>query len=280
MQQSLAEIRLRNGAFIYTRRTTDKPHNSQHHTYMLNCYQLFYLVSGNVEYQVEGACYPLNPGDLIILNKKELHRPYFASEDSYERVLLFFRPEFCVHYCDEQYDLLRYFERKKPGSFNRLPGELVMAEGLHRYFEEMEAHERSGLPERGLLIELTFVRLLVHLNQLVSAYPGSIDFRYDTHEKLDLIMTFVHDNLHRNVPLDEIESRFHINKYYFSHLFKKATGSSFKKYVTMKRLAKAAELLKLSVAPSEAARRAGFEDYSNFYKAFTGMMGVPPSKYK
>ncbi len=279
MEQMMAHINLRNGALSYSRYKTDNPNDNQHHSYVAKHYQLYYLIAGSVVYQVEGQGYRLNPGDLVILNNKEVHRPYFESDESYERILLFFNPELCRHYCSKEFDLLQLFERKKPGSFNRLPGELMDKEKIEGFFREMESHSASQLPQSSLLIELTFIRLLVYIHELAANHPHALDLKYDYHEKLEQIIMYINDNLDLALTLDGIEQTFHMNKYYFSHLFKKVTGVSFKQYVINKRLSKAADLLKLSISPTEAARLTGFEDYSNFYRAFKKMTGMSPSSY-
>ncbi|MDQ1913407.1 AraC family transcriptional regulator [Paenibacillus sp. GD4] len=279
MSTTMVAFQLGNGAFTYMHSLTPKPDNDQHRLYLESRYQLYYLISGSVDYQIEGKSYSLLPGDLLIFNNKEMHRPYFSTDESYERILVFFKPQFCSHYCSPGYDLLQYFERKKPASFNRLPASIVEEAQLRRYFTEIEQLGQELNPQNRLLIELTFIRLLVHINELISSYSGPDEPTLEQHEKLERIIRYIHDHLSVNMTLDEIEGRFHINKYYFSHLFKKTMGVSFKQYVLNKRLSKAAALLKLSVPPAEAARLSGFEDYSNFYKAFTKATGVAPSKY-
>ncbi|MEK3885036.1 AraC family transcriptional regulator [Paenibacillus sp. PL2-23] len=279
MSSSQVKIELGNGAFSYIHSLTPRPDNGQHRLYLLKRYQLYYLISGSVDYQIEGKSYRLLPGDLLIFNSKELHRPYFTSDESYERILIFFKPEFCRYYNSPGYNLLQYFERKKPGSFNRLPSSIVKNVNIQAYFDEIEYLGREEEPQNPLLIELTFIRLLVEVNQLISSYDSPDEPILDHHEELDQMINYIHDHLSDNLSLDDMENKFHMNKYYFSHLFKKTMGVSFKQYVLHKRLSKAAEMLKLDVPPSEAARLSGFVDYSNFYKAFTKWTGVTPSKF-
>lgn len=280
MTETLVSIKLRNGAFSYTHTLTTNPNDNQHRSYMLDCYEIYYLISGNVVYQVEGQNYQLKPGDLLIINNKEMHRPYFSSDESYERILIFFSPEFCSHYSSEEYSILQYFERKRPGRFNRLSSDLAAKENLAQYFIDIERYIQDQLPQSKTLVEITFIKLLTHVNEIISSHKTSFDVDFDYNTKLEQIISFINNNLYRSIPLSEIEETFFINRFYFSHLFKKITGFSFKEYVIRKRISKAAELLKLAVPPSEACRLTGFEDYSNFYKAFKRIMGVSPSKYQ
>ncbi|NQX62680.1 helix-turn-helix domain-containing protein [Paenibacillus qinlingensis] len=277
MNEKLTSFWLKNGAFSYTHSITQNPHDEQHRSYMLDCYEIYYLISGSVNYQVEDQTYSLSPGDLLIITNKEMHRPYFTSDSSYERIIIFFTPEFCQHYHHESYPILHYFERKKPGSSNRIPSKLV--EQLGGYFTDMEEHHRSNQPASQVLIELTFIRLLIHLNDIIATHLHTSQLEGEYNAKIEHIVTYIHNNLYHELTLQHIEDTFFINRYYFSHLFKKVTGYSFKQYVIHKRIAKAIELLKLSVPPTEVCKMTGFEDYSNFYKAFKRITGVSPAGY-
>lgn len=279
MKENLCSTKLRNGSFSYTHTVTKSPNNGQHQTYTLNCYEIYYLVSGNVSYQVENKKYELNAGDLLIINNKEAHRPYFTSDESYERIIIFFTPEFCSHYNSEEYPILQYFEKRKPGAFNRLVNALLKKENISGYFDRMEQLIRSDLPQNKTLIELTFIELLIKVNEIIALNNDLFDLEFDYNKKVEQIISFINNHLYCPLTLNEIENKFYINKYYFSHLFKKITGVSFKEYVMNKRVAKAGELLKLSIPPSKVSEMVGFEDYSNFYKAFKKIEGVAPSKY-
>ena len=278
--KTLSYIKLRNGSFSYSHTLTENPNDNQHTTYTLDRYEIYYLISGDVVYQVEGQSYNLKPGDLLIINNKEIHRPYFTSDESYERILLFFKPEFCSHYSNEDYSILQYFDRKKPGCFNLVESNLVEAENLVNYFHTIEKYIKENLPQSKTLIELTFIQLLIHINEIIASHKDSFTLKFDYNKKIEQIIFYINDNLYSQLSLNEISKTFYINKYYFSHQFKKITGVSFKEYIINKRVAKAIELLKLSIPPSEVFIQAGFKDYSSFYKAFKKIVGVSPSRYQ
>ena len=52
-------------------------------------YEVYFFISGNVEYSVEGKSYHLNRGDLLLINPLELHQPRIGpDQDAYERIVL------------------------------------------------------------------------------------------------------------------------------------------------------------------------------------------------
>ena len=275
----MGNITLRKGAFRYAHSLTEHPEDNQHHMYSGNSYQLFYLLSGDVVYQVEDKMLPLSPGDLVLINNKELHRPFFSSDKPYERILIFFTAEFCSHYQISEFSITRLFENRKPGSFNHLPQKYVEEAGGPALLNEMEGHIDQKLPESPLLVELTFVRLLIQLNATVIRNKDILTVDYDYHEKVEQIVAYLNTHLDQPLTLEFVERTFFISRFYFSHLFKKITGTSFKDYLLRKRVAKACELLTLAVPAVEVARQTGFADYSNFYRAFHRITGTAPSHY-
>ena len=58
-------------------------------------YEIYFFISGQVEYQIEGRSYQLQPGDLLLISPLELHQPIFESVvQPYERIVLWISPAF------------------------------------------------------------------------------------------------------------------------------------------------------------------------------------------
>ena len=69
--------------------------------------------------------------------------------------------------------------------------------------------------------------------------------------------------------------------YTVSRIFKEATGTGFKEYITQKRLAYACHLLETSqISVAQIAADCGFENANYFTTVFKNEYGIPPSKYR
>ena len=78
---------------------------------------------------------------------------------------------------------------------------------------------------------------------------------------------------------EEIAEEFFITKYHLTRIFKEATGHTVNEYIRTKRLRYVEELSEDGECTlSEAAIKAGYKDYSSFYRAYKDAHGTPPKK--
>lgn len=89
------------------------------------------------------------------------------------------------------------------------------------------------------------------------------------------------ENLHTRITLESLSEHFGLSSTYFSHLFHKATGIPFKRYLTALRIEYAKRLLEQGqTSVIDIGYECGYQTPSQFVRAFRSIMGVPPSKYK
>lgn len=68
-----------------------------------------------------------------------------------------------------------------------------------------------------------------------------------------------------------------MSKNHLTAVFKRATGTTVAKYIQYKRMAMVQGWLAAGVPAAEAAAKAGFGDYSSFFRAYKKMFGCAPS---
>lgn len=83
------------------------------------------------------------------------------------------------------------------------------------------------------------------------------------------------------ITLDYLCAQMKMNKYYFSHTFKKYYGVSPMKYVGALKLKKAKYLLRSSdIKISAIAKKYGFSSHTHFSSAFRKEFGTSPEEYR
>ena len=99
------------------------------------------------------------------------------------------------------------------------------------------------------------------------------------HTQVDEILSYINTHIQEDLSLDRLSSHFYLSTSYICRIFKAATGTTINKYITAKRITLSKSLLSQGYSVNEACETCGFNDYSNYLKAFTRAVGVSPKKY-
>ena len=92
---------------------------------------------------------------------------------------------------------------------------------------------------------------------------------------------YIRNHLNRSVSRTEVAEYLHINEDYFSRIFKKYTGYTFKDYDIRVRMETAKNLLEHTRLPvSMVAGKTGFDNFSHFSQTFKKYTGKTPSEFR
>lgn len=232
--------------------------------------EIFCFLKGRGVFYIEGSEYPLEPGDVLIMNPTESHYIDIDCNLPYERIILRFFPDYLEH-LDPAGFLLRPFRERPAGKHNlykshEFPG------GSLALWQTMMASEGDR-----------HVNLLAGMLPLLNAICQLwLQRREDPQPDTPAYRIIRHINAHLDEPLslEGVCSHFYISKSQLSRLFKKATGTTFWQYITIKRLAKAQQLLAAGGHPTHIYTQCGFNDYSAFYRAYVKAYGIAPGAEK
>lgn len=243
-----------------------------------NQYEIYMLLAGDVHYFVEQHKYILQPGDVLLFNSGEVHRPTFSSGAAYERYVVHFDPALPRALMTPGEGLLGPFEERTAGEGNLMRLSLEERRALCLLFERLIAcGEGSYCPStrrQTLLLEMLLLLGAHAQKQQELPAVGLLP------EPLGEILAFIHHNLTEDLSLESLARRFYISKNYLCRLFSKHTGNTIHSYIRMKRIALAKSLLDSGHSVSETCVRSGFGDYSNFIRAFRMVTGQPPAGYR
>ena len=92
-----------------------------------------------------------------------------------------------------------------------------------------------------------------------------------------LAVKYIHDNLFRELSLDDIARNCFVSKSYISRLFRETTGKTIGEYITLKRLIAANRMLARGEHPTTVAAACGFKYYSTFWRDYQKVFGTSPS---
>ena len=112
--------------------------------------------------------------------------------------------------------------------------------------------------------------------------PSELDFLAAIFKPVDIDFksTILH-NLYANLSIDELARLCHLSTSSFKRKFQESFNTSPKKYISRKKVEKAASLLKSAdLRVSEIAYDVGFDSLATFNRNFTDTYGKSPSAYR
>ena len=238
-------------------------------------YEVYYLLSGQVEYWVEGRIIQMKPGDLLLINPMELHRPIVGPEQAvYERIVLWINTEY-LHDLAENGILCRCFDPSLPNLICPSAGERpeinARMSDLVREFYSQEFGSRT-------CAEGLFLQLMVQLNRMV-LQTGALKQERQVSPLVQKALHYIADHISEDLSLDSIAGACFVSKYHLSHAFSKEVGISVYRYIMLKRLLMARQLLSAGEAAGQVCASCGFCDYTSFYRAFKAEYGISPGAY-
>ena len=242
-------------------------------------YEVYFLLSGDVTYTVESRLYRVMPGEMLLINPRELHQVCIRPEMSaYERYTLWVDPQLLRRLSTGRTDLFRCFDPDRPNYGNLLklkPEEQQLVQNL---FQQLWQEYDSPSYGSDLMRESLLAQLLVEVNRM--AAQGEERFEtYSSNRMVTAAVEYINQHYGEALSLDLLAEHCFVSKYHLSHEFNRQVGTSVHRYILKKRLLNARQLMAKGVPPSLVYSRCGFGDYAGFYRAFRSEYGAGPREY-
>ncbi|MCZ7695125.1 helix-turn-helix transcriptional regulator [Mediterraneibacter gnavus] len=129
----------------------------------------------------------------------------------------------------------------------------------------------------------TMDTLCYKLQEIVETFTESM-FHYIPTKNNEIIkrsLLYIYEHFNTQITLEEVAEYVHLHPSYFSSLFKKSTGSSFKEYLNMVRIEESKRLLSnTDFSIIDIAIAVGFEYQSYFSKVFKKFTGLTPKQFR
>lgn len=241
-------------------------------------YEIYFFLGGEASYWAEGNIYQLQPGDLLLMSPMELHQPIVQPGSIYERMVLWIDRNYLTSLSTADVDLTACFQPDNQNRVSLLHPSVLMRRRIQELLEmlnqETYGHEfGQTLYAQGILLQL-----MVEINRMAN----HVDMHRTLPEQINLvsqIVSYINSHSHEDISLERIAKELYVSKYYLSHEFSRQTGTSIYRYVILKRLMNAKEMLSAGQMPGEVYKHCGFHNYTNFYRAFKAEYGISPREF-
>ena len=240
-------------------------------------YEIYYLVSGDVTYQIEGRSCHVAPGELLLISPKELHQVSIAEKNEpYERYVLWLHPSEVHRLSASECNLEQGLDILQPGYTNLLHPDGQLRQIVRWNMETLYQESESGQFGAGVLSESCLRQLLVLICRLQESQTA---FLPEETGLANRVVEYLAAHYQERITLDQLAAQFYVSKYHLCHEFQKQLGTSVYQYLQKKRLQIAKELLREGTSASIVSTMVGFGDYTSFYRAFFSEYGIAPREF-
>jgi len=251
-----------------TKSKYDSDWHSTLHTHPFT--ELFYVVDGKGEFNIQGQRFPVKANDFVIINPQVEHTELSSPDEPLEYIVLGIRglsfsnltpvsegghPFSFFNLRDEQKDILRYLNA------------MVQEATSQQMSYELVCHN---------LLEILLIKILRHQH-----FDLEVGKQSKATKDISFIKHYLETYYHESIQLEDLASMTHLSRFYISHSFKKEIGMSPMEYLIDIRIKESKILLRTTnYSISQVADIVGFTTPTYFSKQFRKSTGISPTDYR
>ena len=251
-----------------TKSKYDSDWHSTFHTHPFT--ELFYVVDGKGEFNIQGQRFPVKANDFVIINPQVEHTELSSPDEPLEYIVLGIRglsfsnltpvsegghPFSFFNLRDEQKDILRYLNA------------MVQEATSQQMSYELVCHN---------LLEILLIKILRHQH-----FDLEVGKQSKATKDISFIKHYLETYYHESIQLEDLASMTHLSRFYISHSFKKEIGMSPMEYLIDIRIKESKILLRTTnYSISQVADIVGFTTPTYFSKQFRKSTGISPTDYR
>lgn len=251
-----------------TKSKYDSDWHSTLHTHPFT--ELFYVVDGKGEFNIQGQRFPVKANDFVIINPQVEHTELSSPDEPLEYIVLGIKglsfsnltpvsegghPFSFFNLRDEQKDILRYLNA------------MVQEATSQSMSYELVCHN---------LLEILLIKILRHQH-----FDLEVGKQSKATKDISFIKHYLETYYHESIQLEDLASMTHLSRFYISHSFKKEIGMSPMEYLIDIRIKESKILLRTTnYSISQVADIVGFTTPTYFSKQFRKSTGISPTDYR
>ncbi|KMY48362.1 AraC family transcriptional regulator [Peribacillus loiseleuriae] len=241
--------------------------------------EILVFLDGECDFFCEGKTYSLRRGDVVVIPPYAVHKANVKSIDNYERIIVSVSEHLMADFLSSSPSMKENMVNQKTQGSYVLHLHSKNFQDIISLLDEMTHRMKNGEKNFSFTLNYQLFQALQIIFEPASSMPH-LRNKEELDQRFVSILEYIESHLTEpDLSLDNISSYFHLNKYYFSHYFKKNMNLPFYRYVSLKRLSFAVTMIKQNkISIEEIALKCGFPDYSSFYRLFKKEYNLSPKK--
>ena len=252
-----------------------------HHAFLeLSC-----VTRGTGTYHVNGECFDMRPGDVFLFAPTDQHYLELHNEQL-EHIVIHMDPSFIWNALsnDMDYKFLMVFFQRNAHFRCRLDRDNPAGPQIAGWFREIwqECRERQDCYELMIKIKLqSILAQIIRSYDCIGTAKAARPLQTRELQTMNEVLSYIDEHLAEEIRLADLAAIAHVSTSYFSTLFKQYNGLPPVEFVVGQRVRRAIEYIRTTdMTLPEVAAACGFNNSTNFYKAFRRITGRTPAYYR
>lgn len=246
-------------------------------------YEIYYYKSGNLKsYVVDGTRYHLKPGDILLIPPNVPHHSILREENKgYHRYILWLSEAYLERLNTVDSSLLGVLRKfQKQGRYHIRCSSAAELQLLENYLAVMLREEDNTASCKQAYLHSLCLSFLVLLSRVTAKEGIVVSGRNHSENLFENVLVYIHENYASALSLKAVAELFFTSPSYLEQQFTSKTGKPFYRYITEYRIVHAQTMILDGVPLKQIAAACGYNDYSNFYRAFLKETGISPGAYR
>lgn len=238
------------------------------------CDEITYVVSGSATFYINGEAVVLKHGQICYLRKNSTHKIEVGMNRDFRYlcigIVLNEENEYTKSFISGMKNM-NWFVKNDTGNMRII---------LEMFINEFYMPDCRTDAMINLYASIVFLMLKRMLEENSNEKHQNTVTVYAQHMIYNILRYI--DREYMNIKsVDDIAKRFSYSEYYISHLFRQKVGISIKQYVILKKMERAAELLKKTdISITDISESMNYYSPHTFSRAFKKIYSVPPTVYR
>lgn len=249
-----------------------------------NVVEIIYILEGEFVITISDTKYTLNPGEMVLINAKEVHSVHVLDYGIHRSFAVKFLPEticsdsqslmelkYIIPYIMSFSDFKTHYTKQEVENSN-----------IKNCIDNIIKEDRERGYAYKFAIRIYISHLFLDLIRKVNTInPIEEEIKESIRKRFIDIFHYISSHYAEKLTAVQVAKKFGLRQSDFSAYFKKITGKSFNEYLNYARICKAKRMLISSEKNiSEIAFSVGFANTSYFINCFKSQMGITPAAFK
>lgn len=249
-----------------------------------NVIEIIYILEGEFHITISNKKYILRPGEMVLINAKEVHSVNILDYGIHRSFAVKFLPEticsdsqslmelkYVIPYIVSSSNFKTYYTRDEVENSN-----------IKNCIDNIMREDRERQHAYKFAIRIYISHLFLDLIRKVNTFnPTGEEIKDSIRNEFQNIFHYISNHYTEKITAVQVAKKFGLRQSDLSAHFKKITGKSFNEYLNYVRICKAKRMLISSEKNiTEIAYSVGFASTSYFINCFKVQMGITPASFK